>query len=216
MSNGRGETPELHVEGEDDQHTITHLLKRDGVDMDEGNRPFEIKTAAGVEKLLNTIRPAVLAARKRPVGFVLDTDVSIQKRWAQVRDRLREAFVKVPVSCPSEGFIGQKTGYEHPVGVWLMPDCATDFGMLEHLVASLVPSGDELWSHATKCTDEAQALVEDSSKPDLLKAQIHCWLAWQHEPGLPFGTAIKAKFFGQSSPQADAFLGWLKKLYSIL
>jgi len=59
---GGMEIPKLHVEGGDDLHTIAHLLRRHGIDMDEGKRPFEIKRAKSVEQLLDLIPVAVSAA----------------------------------------------------------------------------------------------------------------------------------------------------------
>lgn len=215
MTTSGRDIPRLHVEGRDDLFAISNLLERRGLDMSEAKRLFDIVTAFGIDELLGLIQVAVDNATTHPVGFVLDTDVPVEERWVQVRDRLRKALVDAPDDCPSEGFIGGKEGYQHPVGVWLMPDCVTDFGMLEHLLQTLIPPNDKLWPHATKCTDEAQEIGVEFAESGLQKARIHCWLAWQQDPGCPFGTAIKAKFFGQDSPEASAFSCWLKKLYGI-
>jgi hypothetical protein len=51
------------------------------------------------------------------------------------------------------------------------------------------------------------------SEPDEIKAIIHTWLAWQKEPGKPFGTAITAKFLDPNVAQADVLVGWLKRLF---
>ena len=50
---------------------------------------------------------------------------------------------------------------------------------------------------------------------DQIKATLHTWLAWQKEPGLPYGTAIKAKYFGNNSPVAMDFVSWFKILFAI-
>jgi hypothetical protein len=96
-----------------------------------------------------------------------------------------------------------------------MPDCATDAGKLEDLLDTLILHGDKLRPHARKSTDAAKKLGATFPSRDTIKAQIHCWLAWQEDPGKPFGTAINAKFFIHDSPQALAFLRWLKRLYGL-
>lgn len=207
-------TPELHVEGKDDLHTIAALLQRHGVDMGQGKRPFTIVEAEDVDRLMAKIPVAVLAATDRPVGFVLDTDIPITRRWTQVHDRLRECNVVDPPSCcPPQGFIGRRRGYPNPVGVWLMPDCTSDGGKLEHLLTTLIPKADGIWPHAQKSTAESLTLGAQFSEQDRINAEVHCWLAWQKEPGKPFGTAINAKFLNHDSPQALAFLIWLKSLF---
>jgi hypothetical protein len=52
--------------------------------------------------------------------------------------------------------------------------------------------------------------------PDKLfiKARIHTWLAWQENPGLPFGTAITARYFGADSQEALKFVNWFNLLFS--
>ena len=212
---GTLEIPELHVEGGDDIHTIIHLLRRHGVSMDDGVRPIKIVTAKNVDHLLENVPRAIKAATDRPVGFVLDIDVPIKDRWAQVRNRLREAQVDAPDQCPPSGFIGRRRGYPSDVGVWLMPDCSTDGGKLEDLLKTLMPAGDKLWPHARAGTEKAKKIGAEFSDADRDKADIHCWLAWQEDPGLPYGTAIRAKFLGHDSPQALAFLRWLHRLFGI-
>lgn len=212
---GTLEIPELHVEGGDDIHTIIHLLRRHSVNMDDGVRPIVIVPAKNVDQLLENVPRAIKAATSRPVGFVVDIDVPIMDRWAQVRNRLREAQVDAPDQCPPSGFIGRRRGYPSDVGVWLMPDCTTDRGKLEDLLTTLIPNDNKLWPHARTSTDEAKKIGAAFGDADRDKASIHAWLAWQKEPGLPFGTAIKAKFFNDDSPQALAFLRWLKRLYGI-
>jgi hypothetical protein len=45
------------------------------------------------------------------------------------------------------------------------------------------------------------------------KAELHAWLAWQEDPGLPFGAAIQRKVFSSESASAMAFLGWFNRLF---
>lgn len=94
-----------------------------------------------------------------------------------------------------------------------MPDNQNP-GKLEDFLAVLVPPGNRCWPWAEQATQKAQ---EDYSAPfsklDFIKAQIHTWLAWQHEPGLPFGTAITAATFAHDATLATTFVRWMTRLY---
>jgi hypothetical protein len=207
--------PTLYVEGTDDLHSLVALVQRHGLDMSEAKRPFHVSSMGGDVPLLEAMGDAIRNATDRPVGFVLDIDTATTDRWSAVRTRLREAGLSPPASCPAAGYIDQLPHYPHGVGVWMMPDCIRDHGKLENLLHTLVPAGDVLWHHADTKTGEAQGLGAAFSVTDRDKAVLHCWLAWQQVPGLPFGTAIKAAFLGHDSPEAIAFLRWLKDLFQL-
>ena len=49
---------------------------------------------------------------------------------------------------------------------------------------------------------------------DVRKAVLHAWLAWQQEPGLPYGTAIRARYFMHDSPVAARFVAWFRRLFA--
>lgn len=214
--------PTLHVEGKDDLFTIAELLQRHGVDMSPANRPLQIliakdpvTNAEGVAPLLASMSDAIRNATDRPIGFVLDVDIDLADRWSAVCSQLCLAGLTPPSTCPVDGYFGQLANYPFQVGVWLMPDCVSDHGKLEHLLKTLVPAGDPLWPHAESSTDQATALGALFGAAARDKALIHCWLAWQSEPGVPYGTAINAKFFGHNSPEARSFLRWLKALFNL-
>lgn len=42
---------------------------------------------------------------------------------------------------------------------------------------------------------------------------MHAWLAWQEEPGKPFGIALKAGYFDHQSPAADRFVDWFMQTF---
>ncbi len=42
---------------------------------------------------------------------------------------------------------------------------------------------------------------------------MHTWLAWQSEPGEPYGTAIRAGYLNASVPQVDGLAAWLERLF---
>lgn len=219
----KGTKLRLHVEGNDDAHSLISLLYRHGVDYPPERKREEIPPelplfhpAGSVEKLLDSIATKVKASTGLPVGFVLDADAPIADRWRAVRDRLgRVGVVAAGDAPPAEGFIGESTTYKVPaVGVWLMPDNRRD-GKLEDFLIDLIDSGDSLIGHARAATSEAIRLGATFSEPDKIKAEVHAWLAWQDEPGKPFGQAMAARYFLHDAAVAARFVAWFKRLYGL-
>jgi len=214
---GAMERSSLHVEGLDDQHSIVHLLIRHGIDYDSKPWPAalpEFKPIGSIEGLLNGMETAVRLSSRRVIGFVLDADSPLQSRWHAVRNRLEKVEVKAPEQPPAEGFVGDSSVYRARVGVWPMPDNQND-GKLETFLRTLVDEDDALIDHATAATDAARQMGAQFTDPDRVKAVVHAWLAWQREPGRPYGTAIRAKYFRHDSPAAVAFVEWFRRLYDI-
>jgi hypothetical protein len=226
--------PELFVEGSDDTSVISALLKRHGVDTKRGDQHLKIKhqkddgtPGSGLTILLDNMPDAIRNATNRPVGFVLDIDIEIANRWSAVCGKLSAAGITPPPTCPSTGFFARLPNYPHQFGVWLMPDCVTDNLKMEHLCESMITDGNPLWAfaqasvaNAEKLVDEANVTISEEHRRwkrfrdvDRIKAEIHTWLSWQSNPGSPLGTAINARILGFDSPQAIAFLRWLRDLY---
>ncbi len=42
---------------------------------------------------------------------------------------------------------------------------------------------------------------------------MRTWLAWQEEPGKPFGTAITARYLDADAPPAKALVDWMRRLF---
>ena len=212
------ERSQLWVEGADDDHTIRHLLIRHGVDYD--HKPWlawipSIEQAGGKNKLLQTVERSVRASTNRAVGFVLDADSSLQSRWAAMSSCLGDAGVNVPEDIPPEGFVGESQTYRTRVGVWLMPDNQRE-GALEDFIGTLVEEADPLLPHARESTIQAKKLHGANYRDvDEKKAVLHAWLAWQEEPGLPYGIAIRAKYFRQDSPVAERFVAWFRGVFEL-
>lgn len=95
-----------------------------------------------------------------------------------------------------------------------MPD-NQQTGALEHFLASLVGTGDRLLAHARDSTGQATELGAKFAAKDTDKAIVHAWLAWQEKPGLPYGTALRAKYFRHDAPVAKAFVAWFRRLYLV-
>ena len=200
----------LLVEGADDEHVIKHIC---------GSRRLpqldEVKPYGGVDALLEGV-PAELRASNEPgdvVGVVIDADTDLEARWQSIRDRLNRAgYPNVPAAPDPAGTVLEPpAGSLLPrAGVWLMPDNKTP-GILEKFLRFLVPRDDALFDHARASVDSLpDRRFAASDEP---KAVIHTWLAWQSEPGRPYGTAITAGYLDPDVPQVDVLAAWLKRLF---
>jgi hypothetical protein len=212
---GSLELPALYVEGITDLHTIVHLLDRHGIALNKEVGPVLVKCAKNDDGVLAMMRTAARASTGRPVGFVIDADGAVIDRWRSVCAHLTGLTRDLPAAVPAEGFVQNSPANSASVGVWIMPDNRTDAGQLEHLVKTLIPEQDLLAAHSSEATMRAAALGAQFGRQDFEKAVLHTWLAWQREPGLPFGTAIKSHFFRHDSPVAMQFVAWFRRLYSL-
>lgn len=202
----------LFVEGVDDECSIIHLLKRHNYDWDDECqvRPF-VKRCGGINALLNDAIPAAVKTLRR-IGIVIDADGDIASRWTQLKDRLKHYGVDLPDAPSSAGAVVTGTGKLERVGVWIMPDNSLP-GTLEHFLTKLVPANDRVWDRARQATSQAIAVGAPLQRKDELKGTLHAWLAWQADPGVPFGTALKAQVFGCDSVEALRFVEWFRRLY---
>ena len=202
----------LLVEGVDDEHVLKHICGYHGIPHLD-----EVKQLGGDRELLSTIPVQLKASNEEGdiVGVVMDADTNVAARWQSIRYRFLEVGypeVIVPDQPEPTGTILQPpSGTLLPrAGIWIMPDNTTT-GILENFLAFLVPQPDLLFEHAITSVDSIphQRFI-DLDKP---KAVMHTWLAWQREPGQPYGTAITSRFLDASLPQADQLVSWLNRLF---
>lgn len=196
----------LVVEGPDDLHVISNLLKHHSF-----RPPFKIQPEDGYqnlqERLSRRLKPGTDLER---LGIVVDADVG--RRWQSVKGTLaRAGYTELPDMPDPAG-----TVVDHDimprVGVWIMPDNVLP-GMLEDYLAFLVPPGDTLLDrarHAIAGIPEADRRFADVHHA---KALIHTWLAWQEDPGTPMGQAITKRYLDADSPRVAGFLAWLARLF---
>ena len=86
-------------------------------------------------------------------------------------------------------------------------------GILEDFLRFLVPDGDGLLAHVEQSMGSIPADQRRFSDLRKSKARIHTWLAWQKEPGKPFGQAISARYLDPNLPAADTFAAWLIRTF---
>lgn len=201
----------LIVEGRDDQWSIIALMAKHGWDWngDAAHLPY-IDNAEGFDKALKALPVSVRTYSR--VGIVLDADLVPMDRWSAVRTRLSLSGLPVPDAPDPDGTVIVQ--HQRRVGVWLMPDNRNP-GRLEDFLAVLIPRGNRSWPWAEQATLKAKSEYDAPfSNSDLIKAKIHNWLAWQAEPGQPFGTAITAAAFAHDAVLATKFVNWMKRLFS--
>ncbi len=207
----------LIVEGPDDQHAVTHLMKRHGFDWDDAarTRPF-IESAGGIDELLEPLKRSTDAKSYARLGLVLDADLKVTDQWARVRGCFSSLGILLPDAPAAEGTVVdvQQPGLKlSRVGFWLMPDNQQP-GILEDFLGRLVPVDDPCWAYADEVTSQSRARGGRLAQKDHAKGRIHTWLAWQKEPGMPFGTALTAKLLGHDSPEALRFVEWFRRLFN--
>jgi hypothetical protein len=88
-----------------------------------------------------------------------------------------------------------------------------DPGKLETFLAALVPQEDAVWPWAREATEGARSRGAGFPEKDRIKAEVHAWLAWQEEPGKPFGTSVKAGYFRHDAPEALLWVAWFRRLF---
>lgn len=198
----------LLVEGKDDAIVVANLCKVTGFP----DNAFQIKEKGGYDKLRDSIEVELDDSNLQFLGILVDADVDIQGRWGSLRDKLLTAgYNDLPRQPAPDGII--VTQARRPtVGVWIMPDNTLP-GELEDFIPYLIPATDTLWPRAKDCVKLIP--TPPFSEGDTSKAYIHTWLAWQEQPGRPFGLAITKRWLEPGAPQVSRFMDWLRRLFQI-
>ena len=206
MANGKI----LLVEGTDDEHILKHICGNRGIP------PLDIKKSDGADKLIESLAVRLtLREEDDVIGVVIDADTDISNRWQSIQNLITEVgYQDVPNQPDPDGTIlDPPAGTLLPrLGVWIMPNNQTS-GILEDFLRFLVPQPTILFDHvrnSVAAIPEGERRFKPLDEP---KAIIHTWLAWQKEPGRPFGTAITARFLDPNVPEVDVLVAWLKRLF---
>ena len=198
----------LLAEDHDIQHVLLHLCQHHDVAENFGIRPRQ-----GIDDLLNVFPTFSLASQHAAVGVALDANASLAGRWRSIRDRLAErGYEGVPDAPDPEGTIVPAADGRPRFGAWIMPDNESA-GMAEDFLRGLVPRGDDLLGRAGEIVAglPRPRRFADVREP---KAVMRTWLAWQEEPGKPFGTAIAARYLDAHAAPAMALVNWMRRLFA--
>lgn len=200
----------LLVEGNDDEHVVKNLCGYHHLPQID-----QITQCGGISKLLESLPIQLKGSDIHALGVLVDADTDMKARWNSLQGHLNTAgFTAIPTAPVIQGTIlFPPPGTLLPkVGIWLMPDNKTN-GILEDFLRSLMPMPNTLFAHAQKSIDDIPVGQRPFAAKDAPKALIHTWLAWQQEPGKPFGTAIKAGYLDASYPLATDFTDWINQLF---
>lgn len=201
----------LLVEGKDDKFAVIGLLARHGQDWETREGPY-VSECGGIDSLLSTLRVALKSYTK--LGAIIDADLSLKNRWAQLRSAVQDTGLKIPKNPVAGGLVIEGTRPNTKVGLWLMPDNKSP-GKLEDFLSKLIPDNmNSIWELA--CTSTAEAIKSGAGlkQVDTVKGAVHAYLAWQESPGLPFGSALTAQFLKHEGPQVNEFVVWFRRLFS--
>ncbi|MGH7411190.1 MAG: DUF3226 domain-containing protein [Candidatus Methylomirabilis sp.] len=194
------------VEGRDDRHVVRNLLYHHQL-----HEMFDFKDKDGIEKLLDTLEEEIQATDVERLGIIIDADLDLSRQWARMTGILiRCGYDAVPSAPdPAGTIVAGENGQR--IGIWIMPNNVLK-GAVEDFVGHLIADGDGLWPRAQESVNGIPE-VERRFKPTYVsKAQIHTWLAWQEEPGTRMGEAFTKRYLDPTRPQAQAFIGWIRKL----
>ncbi len=220
----------LLVEGANDAHVILNLLGANRISAEfRGyktqnfikDKSIEIREKGGVdqvkkfENLLNSLKTE-FKANEDFLGIVVDADTSLDSRWQSLTDRLKNeeiGYSDVPDNPVEDGLIIESLGFLPKLGIWIMPDNKL-LGKIENFIRLLVANEREtLWQIAEKSVDEIPDNEKLFAEKDVIKAQVHTFLAWQDEPGRPMGESITRRYFQTDAPEAIKFTDWIRRLY---
>lgn len=198
----------LHVEGINDFHVVRNLLLGFGLRIEDQ----DIKKHDGVDALLNNASNIVRLA-DRSIGIIVDADLEsgVARRWQSLRGKLG-GLVDLPEDPDPNGYVGIYEKTETLVGVWVMPDNVSD-GTLEDFLVNLIPDGTMLFEYACTSTTKAREHGAGFKEVHGRKAEIYTWLAWQEEPGKPYGQAVTAGYFRKDAELAERFKVWAVRVF---
>jgi hypothetical protein len=217
---------QLIVEGQD-AIVLANLLKKRGLPPPEGySNPMKfrsefVRMAGGYSNAINAFREALENPDLSNIGLVIDADEQgVAARWREVKSIILDRTglgVDDNDVPPVEGVV-INLGERFPmpiIGVWIMPNNRSN-GYLEHFVAQLIPENDGLWSYAEETirTLETKGLCR-FAETKRQKALLHSWLAWQAEPGKPFGLAVEMGYLDAGAQAAVAFVEWFQQVFRL-
>jgi hypothetical protein len=213
----------LLVEGKEEKRVIPEVIEKNGVKWEPTPKSYavDIEDTEGVEGLLDEATLSTYGKRSglRRLGIVIDGDSDPAARWQSLRHALLVAKLatddQLTATIPREGLVVD--GLNLRLGVWMMPD-NTMSGMLETFLSQLVSSeqGKRLDQFVQgACLSALDHGATFKNPTQLAKARIHCWLAWQDEPGRQLHQAVLYGLLDAGAPQAKPFVSWFRSLFEL-
>ena len=218
---------QLIVEGSNDIHLISNLIVAKSLDIKgyETKERYEqefVSIGNGKKGALKNLRTALKSDTAR-IGIIIDADSETENpaidTWRSVANILRQnGYQNVPARPYAGGTIVSQED-KPQVGVWIMPD-NQEQGYLEHFFEQLIDNQDEFLGEAAAITEGfVQANRNRFSAIHLQKAKIKTWLAWQNDPELPMGLALRdyarLGYISLDTPLSNQFIVWLQLTFDM-
>ncbi|WP_027469430.1 DUF3226 domain-containing protein [Deefgea rivuli] len=170
----------------------------------------------GVLNLLETQIADLNDGRLQALAIVVDADRAPDGGFAKTIQQItakvtQHGYDSPPVSLGSGGLLYKHNDGLPDLGVWIMPDNASD-GMLEDWIKQCIsPAEASLLAQAQNTIAGLAAPKFKVTK--LSKAEVATWLAWQKQPGEGLYCAVKDHLLDSASPQYVGLLKWLKIVF---
>jgi hypothetical protein len=206
----------LFIEGPNDERVTYQIIVAREL-LQHGERIIS-HVGGGIEELLQKKFPTYLktATSDDIAALIIDADNQPASRWQRFQNSMMKAgYRSIPTAPDPIGtiIVPPAEALLPRVGFWMMPD-NLKHGSLEDFLQSLIPvEQNDLYDFVTKTVDRIPDDLRPFDPPPRLKSILHTYLAWQREPGLPYGTSSKAGYFDANAPAADPFADWLKRLF---
>ncbi len=199
-------TKQLLVEGNDDFHTIMALCQKFNI-----KENFDIVDCKGIDTLFAELPVRLRQPEIDTLAIIVDADTEINNRWDTIKSIFFKSGIVIHDEINAGGLIVKSE--DITIGVWIMPNNKLN-GMLEDFISFLIPNEDELLPIAQQTLE----LIENSNLNKYIsshksKALIHCWLAWQENPGTPMGQAITKKFLTTDEETCQKLIVWLQTVF---
>jgi hypothetical protein len=208
----------LYVEGKDyffiGSLCRKHFPPPKGLDAKKGKDNF-LKGGGGYTQTLDKFIEAFNTPDLTNIGLIVDADFrKIEGRFAEIMAALSKKLNRdlSKYTLNTEGLTIVEEGLP-AIGIWIMPD-NTNNGYLEYFVEQLIDDNDDI-------LPIVKSMIDDLMQKDYCrftdfkkqKAIIYTWLAWQETPGLPFGTALDAKYLNPNKEALKPFLNWIEQTF---
>ena len=196
-----------------------HLPTPKGYSSKESLKEF-FKAANGFDNVPRLISAILKIEGLTNLGIIVDANTKGAKsRWDVVKNRLNAVFSNdlLKKYAPKVGGIVVKEEGYPTVGVWIMPDNQSE-GYLERFLAGMIPPKDKepLWNHTQHTLSELQKQSFcEFSEISYQKALVRTWLAWQKEPGLSYGLALRKGYFDDKVDAVKPFIEWIANTFEL-
>lgn len=216
----------LIVEGMADRDFIQTFLDYEGLDIEldvhvatapDVDSAISHTTKQGVFNALNAVVKQLNDGRYERIGILIDMDfrhsgtIPIkQLNLQQLATKLSQHdFIQTVQPSDDRGIFFENVDFNHPIGIWLMPDNENE-GYLEHWIENSIKNKED--NHFNSAEQFITSFSAAHFKPhSITKAKIYTWLAIQPKPCLNLSRCLAAKYdlLDKNAPSYQNFRAWL-------